>query len=121
MSEIKPFWTDGPSDFWARNLIGLVYPEFKALVERAAYEHDLAYWVGGTESERLEADTRFRDALCPDVYPKLAKLYYDGVRKFGRVPAWWRWGYGWPDGRDGSDVPRDVRLTLIENQRGKQV
>lgn len=64
--------------------------------------HDIAYWRGGTQDERFQADK----ALAACVLEKtgngaLADLMYNGVRFGGHpiFPNWYRWGYGWPYGR----------------------
>ncbi len=62
------------------------------------FEHDIAYWQGGTEDERLKADEALRDCVLEKTGDKnLAKVIYQGVR-FGGSPYfynWYRWGYGW--------------------------
>jgi len=64
----------------------------------SCFEHDLAYWKGGTESERLAADQALRDSvLAKTGNAELAEFMYQGVR-FGGSPYfynWYRWGYGW--------------------------
>jgi len=66
------------------------------------FEHDIAYWQGGTEAQRLAADERLRDCvLAKTDDPLLAEAMFNGVR-FGGSPwfyNWYRWGYGWSDGR----------------------
>lgn len=66
------------------------------------FEHDIAYWQGGTEAQRLAAD----NALSTCVKRKtgnqpLADMMLNGVRFGGHpiFPNWYRWGYGWPYGR----------------------
>ena len=62
------------------------------------FEHDIAYWQGGTEEERLKADETLRECVRKKTgNEKLAKVIYNGVR-FGGSPYfynWYRWGYGW--------------------------
>lgn len=115
---LKPFTTDGPSDGYLRVLIGWRHPEFRKLVEKAAFEHDLAYWVGGTEGERADADEDFRNALNPDEFPVLSSLYHGAVRKFGRAPASWRWGFGWRDlSLHGDQISQSEREELKAQAR----
>ena len=64
--------------------------------------HDMAYWRGGTEEERKQADLAFKacvEKMTGD--PILAQLMYEAVRAGGapHFPTWYRWGYGWPVGR----------------------
>lgn len=58
--------------------------------------HDFHYWVGGNEYDRWEADWKFYLAMLQDAYDLgnwftriwyylLAWVYYQAVRKFGRV------------------------------------
>lgn len=61
-------------------------------------EHDIAYWKGGTEAERLAADQALRDCVLEatgDVH--LSEAMYLGVRMGGSpyFKNWYRWGYGW--------------------------
>ena len=61
-------------------------------------EHDIAYWQGGTESQRQEADEKLRYCVLEKTGNRaLAEAMYQGVR-FGGSPYfynWYRWGYGW--------------------------
>ena len=63
------------------------------------FQHDLAYWQGGTEQQRENADTELKQCVLGKTGDEtLAKVMYDGVR-FGGSPYfynWYRWGYGWP-------------------------
>ncbi len=63
------------------------------------FEHDLAYWRGGTEEERLLADLELRRCVLEKTGDeRLADLMFEGVR-LGGSPYfynWYRWGYGWP-------------------------
>ena len=62
------------------------------------FEHDIAYWMGGTEEERLVADIALRECVLEKTgNAELAELMYEGVR-IGGSPYfynWYRWGYGW--------------------------
>ncbi len=62
------------------------------------FEHDIAYWKGGTQEERLAADIALRECILEKTGNQdLADLMYEGVR-FGGSPYfynWYRWGYGW--------------------------
>jgi hypothetical protein len=62
------------------------------------FDHDIAYWQGGTEDERLKADEALRECVREKTgNENLAKVIYNGVR-FGGSPYfynWYRWGYGW--------------------------
>ena len=66
------------------------------------FEHDIAYWRGGTAEEREAADIQLRDCVQRATNnAALARVMYEGVR-IGGSPYfhnWYRWGYGWNDGR----------------------
>jgi hypothetical protein len=72
--------------------------------------HDIAYWCGGGDAGRLEADRRFRDCAERQT-PAQSGLVYRGVRMGGVawLPTAWRWGYGhdFGSGRDGE--PAEAR------------
>jgi hypothetical protein len=91
-SGLRPFSSDGCSLFPDSSLIS------KADWCSCCFEHDLAYWRGGTSEERKAADTRLKDCVSGKTGNEtLATLMYEGVR-FGGSPYfynWYRWGYGW--------------------------
>lgn len=61
-------------------------------------QHDIAYWQGGTEDERLAADEALRDCVLERTGDaQLAEAMYLGVRMGGSpyFKNWYRWGYGW--------------------------
>ena len=61
-------------------------------------EHDIAYWQGGTEAQRLAADQKLRNCILEKTGNQaLAETMYQGVR-LGGSPYfynWYRWSYGW--------------------------
>ncbi len=63
------------------------------------FDHDVAYWRGGTAEEREQADRALKRCVIDKTQNEaLATLMYEGVR-FGGSPYfynWYRWGYGWP-------------------------
>jgi len=62
------------------------------------FEHDVAYWQGGTKEDRDAADERFKNCILKKTGDEfLAELMFIGVRLGGSpfLPAWYRWGYGW--------------------------
>jgi len=62
------------------------------------FEHDIAYWKGGTRVQRDSADLAFKECIIQKTgNKKLAELMYKGVRLGGSAyfPTWYRWGYGW--------------------------
>lgn len=82
----NPFKTDGctwwPESVWANCCV----------------EHDIAYWCGGSSSQRSAADKRMQSCVAETGHPKTGLLMRLGVRLTGSrlLPTPWRWGYGWP-------------------------
>lgn len=61
--------------------------------------HDYAYWKGGPDSLRLEADQGLRACVLARTGDStLAMAVFRGTRAGGSsyFPTWYRWGYGWP-------------------------
>lgn len=94
---LKDFTSDGCSLFPDRSLI-----DAKDWCE-CCFQHDIAYWQGGTEAQRLAADEQLRACVLAKTDDKmLADTMFNGVR-LGGSPwfyNWYRWGYGWTDGRN---------------------
>jgi hypothetical protein len=93
---LRPFYSDGCS----------LFPDGTPGDPRrwcdCCYVHDLAYWRGGTEDERLAADTALRACVLEKTGDaRLASAMFEAVRLGGApvFPNWYRWGYGWPYGR----------------------
>ena len=110
VKKIKDFESDGCSLFPDRSLI--LQKDWCA----CCFEHDIAYWQGGTEAERLKADEALRECIFQKTGDeKLAKVMYAGVR-IGGSPYfynWYRWGYGWDYDR------KYVELTMEEKKQVK--
>lgn len=91
-SGLKPFTSDGCSLFPDGSLIDA--DDWCT----CCFEHDIAYWKGGTYDEREAADRLLRNCVAAKTGdPTLASMMYEGVR-FGGSPYfynWYRWGYGW--------------------------
>lgn len=90
---LKPFTSDGCSLFPDRALIS--GDDWCA----CCFEHDIAYWRGGTRDERKAADAALRDCVEAKTGNRaFAQLMYEGVRAGGSpyFLTWYRWGYGWP-------------------------
>lgn len=93
---IRPFTTDGCSLFPDRDPLG------RSEWRTCCVVHDIAYWMGGTEPERLGADVALRTCVARATGDaQLAEAMYVGVRGGGApaFPTWYRWGYGWDYGR----------------------
>ncbi len=110
-AELSDFRSDGCSLFPDRSLI-----HSKDWCP-CCVEHDIAYWQGGTEAQRLEADQRLRECVLEKTGDEvLAETMFQGVR-FGGSPYfynWYRWGYGWSDGRTYQALSLDEERLVTE-------
>jgi hypothetical protein len=105
---LRPFTSDGCSLFPDRALVG------KADWCSCCLAHDLAYWRGGTEAERLAADRAFEACVLTRTADKvLATMMFNGVRAGGgpQLDTSFRWGYGWAYGRGYKALAPDERAT----------
>ncbi len=104
---LKDFTSDGCSLFPDKSLINA-----KDWCD-CCLEHDIAYWQGGTEAQRLAADEKLRDCVYAKTEDSvLAEAMFRGVR-FGGSPwfyNWYRWGYGW-------NYTRHYQELTLEEQR----
>jgi len=103
-SVLHDFKSDGCSLFPDGNL------EHRGLWCDCCFAHDIAYWQGGTQEERKQADETLRDCVLDRTHNKaLAVLMYDGVRTGGHpvFPTWYRWAYGWSYGRGYKALTED--------------
>lgn len=95
-SDIREFTSDGCSLFPDGTM------EDKSLWCDCCFDHDKAYWQGGSEDERMQADKTLQKCVLERTGNKaLAGTMYEGVRFGGSpvFPTWYRWGYGWQYGR----------------------
>ena len=90
--ELSPFSSDACSLFPDNSLINA--DDWCS----CCFEHDIAYWKGGSERERDIADKTLQQCVFEKTSNEaLADIMYEGVR-FGGSPYfynWYRWGYGW--------------------------
>lgn len=93
--EIRSFTSDGCSSFPNGTF------QQQSLWLDCCVSHDLAYWKGGTEKERRQADQALQKCVAAVGEPMIAQLMLAGVRVGGSpdLPTPFRWGYGWPMGR----------------------
>jgi hypothetical protein len=109
--EIHDFTSDGCSLFPDGNL------DHRGLWCDCCFAHDIAYWRGGTQKERKEADETLRECVMVRTNNKaLAVLMYDGVRTGGHpaFPTWYRWAYGWSYGRGYKAMTEEEHLQAKE-------
>ena len=113
--KISPFRSDGCSLF-PDGTIG-----DRNLWCNCCLQHDIAYWKGGAEEERKNADKALRDCVKEKTgNSELAEIMYQGVR-LGGSPVfltWYRWGYGWPYGR-GYKALSEAEIKSV-NERFKE-
>ena len=89
---LTPFTTDGCS----------LFPDGTAAQQslwvHCCIRHDLAYWKGGSEQQRLDADNALHQCVAQTGETGIAKLMLAGVRAGGSPTSImpYRWGYGWP-------------------------
>ena len=66
-------------------------------------DHDIAYWCGGSDERRREADRRLAACVREHGHSPCFASFVRGTVRVGGAP-WlpfpWRWGYGW-DGLGG--------------------
>ncbi len=88
---LKPFTTDGCSMFPDGT-----YKQ-QSLWMECCIRHDIAYWQGGTEQQRLDADQALQQCVSQVGEPEIARVMLAGVRVGGSpfFPTSYRWGYGW--------------------------
>jgi hypothetical protein len=95
-ASIDAFSTDGCSMFPDRS------PTLQVDWCDCCVAHDLAYWRGGSEDERLQADLDLKRCVAQRTgNAGLAQTMFAGVRAGGSpyVQTPFRWGYGWSFGR----------------------
>ena len=115
---LQPFASDGCSSFPDRSPI----PLGKAMDWcNCCLTHDLAYWRGGTEDERLKADLAFQACIFQNTNDQvLANAMFQGVRLGGgpEIRTSYRWGYGWPYGRRYRplDAEEKARADALERE-----
>lgn len=89
--KLRPFTTDGCS-MWIDGT-----PSQPSLWRHCCVAHDKAYWIGGTEQQRKDADTALMSCVSDLAGAGMGNYmhFFVGV---GGSPYWvtpYRWGYGW--------------------------
>lgn len=98
---LKPFVSDGPSDYGARFLLCVVYGNkagsFLRSIEHHAIRHDVEHWLGESSGiTRDQSNAAFRDGIQRDGFLFGANVSYSFIDRFsGSKTAPWRWGFGW--------------------------
>lgn len=80
----KEFWSDGCT-LWPDSVLGIDWQD-------SCIKHDISYWLGGGEDERLIADKKLRDEINA-IIPGIGNIVYLGVRIGGQsFFPFWGWG-----------------------------
>lgn len=82
------------------------------------FNHDIAYWRGGSAEERKSADSALRACVFERTGNQtLAATMYEGVQAGGSpmFPAWYRWGYGWKYGRGYKPITEKEQEQINES------
>ncbi len=111
-STIKDFTTDGCSLFPDGTI------RERNMWFECCFDHDIAYWRGGTKEERKQADKALRICIKNKSDSSfLAWAMYIGVRFGGHpiFPAWYRWAYGWSYGRGYEPLTEEGQIEAQEN------
>ena len=90
-STLQPFATDGCS-LWIDGT--LAQPN---LWRHCCVAHDKAYWIGGTEQQRKDADSALMSCVAGVAGQGMGSYMHFFVA-MGGSPYWvtpYRWGYGW--------------------------
>jgi hypothetical protein len=99
-----PFTTDGCSRWFDQSWVS------------CCVVHDIMYWCGGSEKDRVMADSLIKQCADKKV-AMMGDFMYPGVRLGGSpwLPTPWRWGYGWkqwPNGYQPSRNEQDIKAIL---------
>ena len=94
--------------------------EHQSLWAECCIRHDLAYWQGGSNDERLSADQALKQCVAKVDEPHIAKIMLAGVRVGGTpyLPTSFRWGYGWPWTRGYKTLTAEEKI-LVKEQLNK--
>ena len=109
--QLKPFTSDGCSLFPDKDWFS------DASWCECCVRHDVAYWKGGSDGERKNADRELGECVLTKTGDTtFAKMVYMGVRSGGSevFPNWYRWGYGWPYGAKVSSQERAREVRRYE-------
>jgi hypothetical protein len=85
-------------------------------------DHDFAYWLGGTNSERSQADIRLKACIAGKSDAVTAEVFFRAVRIGGTAYSVtnYRWGYGWNYLRPYRAISEQEK-ELIKNQLGQSL
>lgn len=92
---ISDFKSDGCSSYPDKSLTGT------GSWLHCCMAHDIAYWMGGTEEQREDADLELKACVSEATNPIRGRIMYSGVRVGGlpKTHLPWRWAYGYESQR----------------------
>lgn len=107
---LSPFSTDGCTKFDDGP------PDNPTLWQHCCVDHDLSYWLGGSEAERLKVDEDFYQCIKATGESSPARLMYTGVRAAGGPlnNTLYRWGFGWNRIRDYAPLTQKEKQMAYE-------
>jgi hypothetical protein len=81
--------------------------------------HDVKYWMGGSEQERLDADDELNACVTSKRFGATGTFMYYGVRMGGTpmLPTSFRWGYGWKNRKGYEALSPDEKQQVLEKLR----
>ena len=102
---LQPFQSDGCSAFPDGTMAQ------QKLWLKCCQQHDLAYWQGGTEKQRQQADKALQQCVAQTGEEEVALIMLAGVRVGGspHLPTPFRWGYGWPYPRPYGELTEEEK------------
>jgi len=112
-NQLKDFTTDGCSMFMDRSYVS------EADWTHCCVKHDIAYYGGGEEKLRLEADLELKSCIEKVDTEVLANLVFKGVRVGGSpysvMP--YRWGYGWTKNNYYNALSKEQKSMVLEKTK----
>ncbi len=89
--QLRPFISDGCSK-WPDGTLKKPDAWLKC-----CFKHDQQYWLGGTQSQRYNADQQLKACVKEEFADWMSIVMYLGVRIGGvaEFQTSYRWGYGW--------------------------
>jgi hypothetical protein len=98
---MKPFVSDGPSDYGARYLLALMYPlRYRSCIkaiEEGAGPHDIEFYFGNESGTSFaQSNQRFGNYIREAGFEWAGDICQEQVTKHGMNPDKpYRWGFGW--------------------------
>lgn len=89
------------------------------LWKSCCFDHDLRYWFGGTLKQRNKADFKLKQCVRKKAGSFYANMIYYGVRTghYSPIKNKYKWGWGWINNRDNSELSLDEKVYINEELR----